>query len=69
MKDNFSYFMPAKIIYGQDTFNDINTYINGRKTLLITSEGFVKRGLVEKLNLLTNHIVDVISDQNTTFRT
>ena len=62
MLDNFSYSMPTKIVYGIDKLNDIDTYINGRKTLLITSEGFVKRGLVDRLKSLTNHISGVITE-------
>jgi len=62
MQDNFSYSMPTKIVYGKNTFDNIEQYIKGRKTLLITSEGFVKRGLVKKLNKLTNNIVDVVSE-------
>jgi len=54
--------MPTKIVYGKDTLNDLESYIDGRKTLLITSEGFVKRGLVDKIKSLTNHIVGVISE-------
>ncbi|CAA6812491.1 MAG: Alcohol dehydrogenase (EC [uncultured Sulfurovum sp.] len=62
MLDNFSYSMPTKIVYGIDKLSDIDTYIDGRKTLLITSEGFVKRGLVDRLNALTKDIVGVISE-------
>ena len=54
--------MPTQIIYGKDSISDIDRYINGRKTLLITSAGFVKRGLVSKIKSLTNNIVEVISD-------
>jgi phosphonate metabolism-associated iron-containing alcohol dehydrogenase len=62
MNNNFSYFMPTNIIYGNNELDNIDKYINGRKTLLITSEGFIKRGLVEKLKSLTLHIQDVISE-------
>jgi len=62
MNDNFSYFMPTKIVYGQDKLNDLDNYIAGRKTLLITSEGFVKRGLVDEIKSLTSHVVEVISE-------
>jgi len=62
MKNNFIYSMPTKIVYGIDSINDINQYINGRKTLLVTSNGFIKRGLIDKVKLLTNDIVEVISD-------
>jgi phosphonate metabolism-associated iron-containing alcohol dehydrogenase len=54
--------MPTQIVYGNKELQNIGKYINGRKTLLITSEGFIKRGLVEQLNSLTPHIVDVISE-------
>ena len=47
MNQNFSYYMPTKIVYGNNELKNIDKYINGRKTLLITSIGFMKRGLVE----------------------
>ncbi|VAW41163.1 Alcohol dehydrogenase [hydrothermal vent metagenome] len=53
--------MPTKIIYGEDSFNSIDRFINGRKALLITSQGFIKRGLIEKLESLTDSIVGVIT--------
>lgn len=54
--------MPTKIVYANNSLEQINRYINGRKTILITSKGFVKRGLVDKIKSLTNSIVDVIID-------
>jgi len=54
--------MPTKIVYGNNEFENIDKYINGRKTLLITSEGFVKRGLVDKLKSYTSNIVEVLSE-------
>jgi phosphonate metabolism-associated iron-containing alcohol dehydrogenase len=54
--------MPTKIVYGQGSFQNIDQYINGRKILLITSSGFVTRGLVEEVNSLTPHVVEIISD-------
>jgi len=62
MNNDFSYFMPTKMVYGKNKLNDLNKYIDGRKTLLITSKGFVQRGLVDKIKSLTPHIVDVISE-------
>jgi len=62
MLNNFSYYMPTKIVYRRDSLNDIDSYINGRKTLLVTSDGFVKRGLVDKVKSLTDNIVDVVTD-------
>jgi phosphonate metabolism-associated iron-containing alcohol dehydrogenase len=54
--------MPTKIVYKNDSLQDIDKYINGRKTILITSKGFLKRGLVDKIKKLTPSIVDVIVD-------
>lgn len=62
MNSNFSYHMPTKIVFGLNSFQNIDDYIRGRRTLLVTSEGFVKRGLMDKLTSLTNNIVGVISD-------
>ena len=54
--------MPTKIVYGQGSFQNIDQYINGRKTLLIISAGFVTRGLVKEIKSLTSHIVEVVSE-------
>ena len=54
--------MPTKIVFGANELENIATYTNGRKTLLITSQGFVKRGLVEKMKSLCNSIVGVFTD-------
>ncbi len=62
MNNNFAYNMPTKIVYGDNELANIDKYINGRKTLLITSQGFVKRGLVDKIKSLTNNIVNVVSE-------
>ena len=62
MKESFTYYMPTKIVYGKNSFDDLDKYINRRKTLLITSNGFKKRGLVEKVKKLTSNIVHVVSD-------
>ena len=62
MEKNFSYHMPTKIVYGINELDNIDRYINGRKTLLITSNGFIKRGLVNSIKSKTSYIVDVISE-------
>jgi phosphonate metabolism-associated iron-containing alcohol dehydrogenase len=53
--------MPTKIIYGQNSLKDIDIYVNHRKALLVTSQGFVKRGLLDEIVTYTNNIVGVIS--------
>ncbi len=60
--DNFTYHMPTKIVYGKNQLENIDKYINEKKTLLITSQGFVRRGLVDKVKSLTSNIVNVVSD-------
>ncbi len=62
MDNNFSYYMPTKIVYGNGELTNIDKYINGRKTLLVTSNGFIKRGLIIKVKELTGSIVEVVSD-------
>ena len=53
--------MPTKIIYGRNSLKDIDIYVNHRKALLVTSQGFVKRGLIDEIVTYTNNIVGVIS--------
>ena len=54
--------MPTKIVFGNDELNNIAKYINGRKTILITSQGFVKRGIVDRIKSFTGTIVNVFTD-------
>lgn len=62
MNQNFVYQMPTKIVFGNGELNNIARYINGRKTILVTSNGFIKRGLVDKIKSLSNDIVEVCTD-------
>ena len=61
MNSNFSYCMPTKIVFGTNELENIGKYINDRKTVLITSSGFVKRGLVDKIQQTCGSIVHVFS--------
>lgn len=54
--------MPTQIIFGNNSIENIDKYINKRKTLLITSEGFKKRGLINKLLSLSKNISQVIAE-------
>jgi len=49
MNKNFTYYMPTKIVYGVNEFNNIFKYLENQKVLLITSKGHIKRGLLDKL--------------------
>ncbi|MBL0722120.1 MAG: phosphonoacetaldehyde reductase [Sulfurovum sp.] len=62
MTNDFTYYMPTKIVYANNSLEDIDKYINGRKTILVSSRGFEKRGLIQKIKSMTNYIVDVIVD-------
>ena len=62
MNQNFSYHMPTKIVFGNNELKNIAHYINGRKTLLVTSKGFVQRGLVDTIQSLCDTIVAVFTD-------
>lgn len=54
--------MPTKIVFGKNQLENLNNFINNRKTILITSSGFVKRGYVDKIKLLCPSINYVFSD-------
>lgn len=58
---NFSYYMPSKIVFGSHCLDQLPSYIRGRKVFLITSNGFVARGLVDKVKALIPDLVGVYS--------
>lgn len=62
MNQEFSYYMPTKIVYANNELENIAKYIDSRKTILITSQGFLKRGFVDKISTLTNSIVAIFTD-------
>ena len=59
---NFSYYMPTKIVFGENELENIDKYLDGKKTLLVTSSGFIKRGLENRLKSLTSCLVYTFSD-------
>jgi len=54
--------MPTRIVYGLNSLGGIDKFIKGRRTLLVTSQSFVARGLVDEIKSNTNNIVKVISN-------
>ena len=54
--------MPTKVVYGSGAIKSIGIHIGKRKALLITSQGFIDRGLISEISEYTNNIVKVISD-------
>lgn len=59
--NNISYYMPTKIVFKENELENIDKYINGRKTVLITSKGFEKRGLVDEIKSNNKNIIKVIT--------
>lgn len=57
----FTYQMPSKIVFGVDKLQELATYTQGRKTLLITSAGFIDRGLVKDIKKILPDLVGVYS--------
>ena len=62
MHQTFTYHMPTKIVFGIDSLQNIARYIRHRKTILVTSKGFVDRGLVSTITSLCDSIVGVFTD-------
>lgn len=49
---NWSYYNPVKVIFGVDAIKQLPSLMTTKKGLLITTPGFTKRGLTERLSLL-----------------
>ena len=54
--------IPTKILFGNDSLCHLERFIKDRNILLVTSEGFVKRGLVDKLYSNIKNIKQVIDN-------
>lgn len=59
---NFTYKLPSKIVFAINALEQLDTYVKGRKTLLITSPTFIKNGTVERLKKLTPQIIEVVTN-------
>ncbi len=56
MKENFTYYLPTKIVFSQNSLEQLDGFIKKRKTLLITSKGVVARGVVNKISKISSYI-------------
>ncbi len=54
---DFRYRMPTQIIFGIDKVDTIADYVGDKKTLLVTSGGWLRRGLVDRIKSLTDSVV------------
>lgn len=43
------YFMPTQIVFENGAIEKLSSYVGNKKAILITSEGFIKRGVVQNL--------------------
>lgn len=59
--DSFSYHVPTKMVYGRGSLETIDEFLEGRRALLVTTRGFVERGLVDEIRSYTGGVVRVIS--------
>lgn len=68
--NNFTYYNPVNIVFGNGSFGKIPNIIGDRKVLLLTSQGFTKRGVVDKVKSLVKNVQFVIDKvpPNPTFK-
>ncbi len=58
----FRYYNPVRIEFGSNKLDTVSDFIGGRKALLVTTSGFVKSGLADRLRKQTDRIVMVIDE-------
>lgn len=58
----FQYYNPVYVDFGVGVLNQLSSYIKNRKALLVTSNGFVKRGYVNTIKAKVHSIVRIVSD-------
>ena len=58
---NFNYYNPVSIDFGSGSIKHLAAHIGKRNALLVTSKGFVKRGLITKIQSEVNGIIHVVS--------
>ncbi len=55
--------MPTKIVFGINKFDDLPSYINNERVIVVTSNGFIKRGLKDRLeSLIGDNVVKIFTD-------
>lgn len=58
----FVFYNPVKIDFGMNSLNRLPKWLNGRSALLVTSEGFVRRGLAERIVSENSSIMKTVSN-------
>lgn len=61
--NSFTYYNPVHIEFGINSLNKLSSYVNGRKALIVSSEGFVKRGVISQIKtILDKEVVGIITN-------
>lgn len=56
----FTYYNPVNIRFGTGTLAEINRWVGNRRVLLVTTAGFIKRGILDRLGSVAGQIVGVL---------
>lgn len=61
-RDAWTHYNPVRLRFGEGVFNELPDHVVGGRTLLLTSSGFSRRGLVSRVRELLGTDVQVMSD-------
>ncbi len=56
----FNYHNPVRITFGSETLNSLPDFVGKRKALFVTTPGFIKRGILERVRSISDNIVHVV---------
>lgn len=59
---NFEYYNPVRIIFGLNSLNKLSSLVGNKRTLFITTSGFVNRGILDEMSKLRLNISYIIND-------
>jgi len=59
---SFTYFNPVRIIFGPRSLTGLDTLVGKRKALLVTTQGFGERGVVERMQKIAPQITHVLAE-------
>jgi phosphonate metabolism-associated iron-containing alcohol dehydrogenase len=59
MVSDFKYYLPTQIRFGANSLKSASEYIGKNKCLLLTTDGSIKRGLLDRTSFLKDNIVHI----------
>lgn len=59
---SWSFYNPTRVIFGENAFESIGSIVDGERVAVVTSPGFRRRGLVDKVEGLMNGRVALVLD-------